>query len=85
MADGKTQSTGCQSLLFGKNKAYRVQTPTISLKDTVLLILAHRTLRQLLKPFRAAAGIKHRRNLLTPANIFAGKERLCTPDMYECV
>ena len=96
MADGKTRSIGCQGLLVGRIRSYRVQTSTMPLnkaavgwrgspKDTVLLISVHQTLRQLLQPFRAAAWTKHPRSLLTQANIFAGKEQRCTHKVWECL
>jgi len=96
MAVGKIRSIGCQSLLIGRNRAYRVQNSTILRKDavvvwrrfpkdTILLILVLLILPQLLKLFRAAAETRHRGgNLLMQANIFIGKERLCTSEMYEC-
>jgi len=98
MAAGKIQFIECQSLLIGRNRAYRVQGSRILLKaaavlwmqfpkDTVLLTSALLTLPQLLKLFRAAAETKHRRGgiLLLQANISVGKERLCTPEKFEYV
>jgi len=95
MAAGKIRFIGCQSLLIGRNRSYRVQTPMILLKqaavvwlrfrkDIVSLVSALLTLPQLLKLFRAAAETKHRRggSLLMQANIFVRKDRLCTPKKY---
>ena len=89
MADGRTRSIECPSLVVGRMTASKVPTSTITRreapvvwrrfpKDTALLILVHRTLRPLLKHFRAAAGTKHRRSLFMQANIFARKEQRCT-------
>jgi len=36
MAAGKTRFIGFQSLLIGRNRAYRVQNPTILLKEAVV-------------------------------------------------
>lgn len=91
MAAGKTQFIGFQSLLVGRNRAYRAQSATILAwglfpKDTVLLILALLTLRRSLKLFRAAAETRyHGGSLLMQANIFVGKERQCTPEKYDYV
>ena len=91
MAAGKIRFTGCQSLLTGRTRAYRVQNLTTLPKeevimwrpfpkDTVLLILALLTLPRRSKLFRAAAEIRHRGGSLSmQANILVGKERLCTP------
>lgn len=82
---------GCQSPLIGRNRAYRVQIQRYCgkmwrfPKDRVLLILVLLTMPQLWKLFCAAAETRHRGgSLLMQANIFVGKERLCTFEMYEC-
>ena len=77
-----------QSLLFGRNKAYRVPNATILVKeptmagkrfprDTVSLILALLTLRRSLKLFRAATETSYQGDgsLLMRVNTFAGEER----------
>ena len=97
MAAGKTQFTGSQSLLVGRNRACRAQSAMVLLeevvvawwrfpKDTVLLTLALLTLRRSLKLFRAVAKMRHRGGSLSmQANIFIVKERRCTPEKYGCV